>query len=71
VVDPVAGRPGRGALRRRRWRDPGARCGVQAFGRVAGGGSLSGVPLCLTQVCDVLHERGQAGDQRDLREGNS
>src|ERR1035441_2728139 len=41
---------------------------MQVFGRVAGGGSLGGVPLCLTQVCDVFHERGEAGDQRDLRE---
>lgn len=66
--DPVAARAGRGALCRRR-RDPGASCGMQALGRVAGGGSLNGVPLCLTQLSNVLHERGKACDQRDLREG--
>jgi hypothetical protein len=42
---------------------------MQVLGGVAGGGSLSGVPLCLTQVSNVLHERGEARDQRDLREG--
>jgi hypothetical protein len=35
------------------------------LGRLASGGSLSGVPLCVTQDGDGLHERGEARDQGD------
>lgn len=59
MVDPVAGGPGSSGLPRRP-RDPGARCGMQALSRLPGCASLSGVPLCLTQVGDVLGERGKA-----------
>jgi len=43
---------------------------MQAFGRVAGGGSLGSVPLCFTQVSDGLHERDKPRDQRDLGKGS-
>lgn len=39
---------------------------MQALGRPAGGGSLSGMLLCVTQVRDGLDERSEAHDQHDL-----
>jgi hypothetical protein len=46
---------------------PGGRH-AQVLGRLASGGSLSGVPLCVTQDGDGLHERGEARDQGDRGE---